>query len=158
MDVANEHVLKPISAPSGSTLIARGFPEDMRGKHGIGPSASAFIQSMGGPAAFSSSDPASCTTVRCSSKPLHPWDSKSTESGGGQSKAGPGRPMLTSISTRSSAVGLLNNTVEKASAICSAGAYMHWYEKYGCGPDALETAIQQIADVVDCYRAAHGTT
>lgn len=67
----------------------------------------------------------------------------------------PAAPALTAVSNRSSVVGLLQSTIDSARAICQAGAYLHWYERYGCGREAVESAAQVVADVVDCYRATH---
>ena len=53
-------------------------------------------------------------------------------------------------------VGLLGSTVDRATAIWQAGAYLHWYDKCGCSKEAVRCAIEQVADVADAYREVHG--
>lgn len=63
---------------------------------------------------------------------------------------------VTAIANRSTAIGMLSSTAAKARAICTAGAYMHWYERYGCGREAIEEAIHTVECMADAYRLAHG--
>ncbi|KAG1676469.1 hypothetical protein FOA52_002289 [Chlamydomonas sp. UWO 241] len=77
----------------------------------------------------------------------------SARGGGGGAAAA---PSVASVSLRSSTVGLLDATAQRATATWSAGAYMHWYERHGCPAEAVRTAIEGVNEVADCYRAAHG--
>lgn len=68
-----------------------------------------------------------------------------------------GGPSISEVACSSSIIGLVKHSVERATATWSAGAYLHWYARYGCGKEAIREAIEVMDSVVDCYRLAHGT-
>lgn len=65
-----------------------------------------------------------------------------------------GGPSVTSVCNRTSVVGLFSSLTQRAVRTVKAGAFMHWYERYGVTREAVLYAAQQVADVADCYRAA----
>jgi len=139
-------------------LVARGFPATASPSSAVAP----LVQALGGPAAWTwpESEAAAYVGVRACETTLRglpQQQSAAAAAGGGSGPGGRGgSPCLSLVANRSSTVGLLGNTLERARSICNAGAYMHWYEKYGCGQAAIQEAIEQVSDVVECYRAAHG--
>lgn len=60
---------------------------------------------------------------------------------------------ISEVACRSSAVSLVEHSVERAHVAWTAGAYIHWYERYGCGKDAVKEAIEVVGDMVSCYRS-----
>ncbi|KAJ9518405.1 hypothetical protein QJQ45_018419 [Haematococcus lacustris] len=63
---------------------------------------------------------------------------------------------LSVVACRSSALGLLSSTLNRAKALCDAGAYLHWYERHGCSKEAVQEALYSVQDVADSYRLATG--
>jgi tubulin delta len=62
---------------------------------------------------------------------------------------------ISEVACRSSVIGLVRHSVERATAAWTAGAYVHWYERYGCSKEAIREAIEVMDAVVDCYTLAH---
>eukprot|EP00873_Tetraselmis_striata_P004545 jgi/Tetstr1/424809/TSEL_015312.t1 len=80
----------------------------------------------------------------------------STTAGTGSSGAGVEAKGLTIVSNRSSLVGLFRKYAEAAAQLCSARAYVHWYERYGCPMEALQDAAQSVEQISDCYSHWYG--
>lgn len=128
------------------------------------PGVKAYIQAVGGTNSFSCPVDAagsvfmregSARLVGLAPSSITAAMAASGASGGGGS-ATRGAMSLTAVANRSSVVGLLAKTVEQANSIMEAGAYLHWYDKYGVSREALSSALQLVSDVADCYRTAHG--
>ena len=67
-----------------------------------------------------------------------------------------GMTSISEVASRSSVIGLVEHSVKRATIAWRAGAYIHWYERYGCGKEAVREAIEQMEVVVSCYRHSHG--
>lgn len=165
---------------AGALLLARGFGQDGPGAAGTGVANGGaggaaggtldprvFVNAAGGHGAFVGWDMSSSqhVTVRQGSCILTPAASSGkaaavhstgAATGANTARRPPGVPGLTAICSRSSVVGLLGSTADRAASIWQAGAYLHWYAKHGCGQEAVRIAIESIVDVVDCYRVLHG--
>jgi hypothetical protein len=60
---------------------------------------------------------------------------------------------LTAVANRSSTGTFLSQTLGKARRMLDAGAYCHWYDRYGCDRDMLEESFDNVHCIVDDYRA-----
>lgn len=67
-----------------------------------------------------------------------------------------GTMALTAVANRSSAIGLLSRIGDKARLMSQSGAYLHWFERYGCSKAALDDALETVDNMADAYRLAHG--
>lgn len=63
---------------------------------------------------------------------------------------------ITAVANRSTAIGLLAGVAARARVMSEAGAYLHWYERYGCSKAALDEALAVVDNMADAYRLAHG--
>jgi hypothetical protein len=62
---------------------------------------------------------------------------------------------MTVVANRSNVVGCLSTTADRAREMLAANAYVHWYERYDCGRDALMDAVECCTDLADSYRYMH---
>ncbi|MEW5299626.1 MAG: hypothetical protein WDW36_002621 [Sanguina aurantia] len=136
---------------SGSLLLARGFTEP----HDTG--VASFIKACGGRGSFVDQDLPDCgVQLRCGTATLSHDTSPGISS---KRVAGArGTPSLTAVSNRSNCISTISAAAERVVRTVEAGAYMHWYEKYGCSRDAISYAAEQLQDVADSYRLLHGHT
>ncbi|KAF5830372.1 hypothetical protein DUNSADRAFT_14669 [Dunaliella salina] len=67
-----------------------------------------------------------------------------------------GNMAVTAVANRSSAIGLLSRIGDKARLMSQSGAYLHWFERYGCSKAALDDALETVDNMADSYRLAHG--
>lgn len=58
---------------------------------------------------------------------------------------------LTVCANNSSIVNYLNDICNKARLMYTAGAYLHWYSRYGCGRDCFEEALETLEQTMQCY-------
>ncbi|XP_044150372.1 tubulin delta chain-like isoform X1 [Bufo gargarizans] len=59
---------------------------------------------------------------------------------------------LTVCANHSSAADLMSSVVSKAQTMYDAGAYLHWYRRYGCEDDHFQMSFDILNSVVDEYR------
>ncbi|GAX78151.1 hypothetical protein CEUSTIGMA_g5593.t1 [Chlamydomonas eustigma] len=136
--------------------------------------ASTYIKACGGVSAFAGGgmyqtdvDCLDCVKVRTgpalkavpasnsSSRKLNA-DSKRIAGGNPSGYSAASSASVTVIANRSSVIGQLADTLDRATSIWRAGAYLHWYERCGCSKESIRTAIEQVSDVAECYRSVHG--
>lgn len=60
---------------------------------------------------------------------------------------------LTVCANHSSAADLVSSIVGKARTMYEAGAYLHWYRRYGCGDEDFQAAFNTLDCVVDEYNS-----
>ncbi|GIL70377.1 hypothetical protein Vretifemale_1138 [Volvox reticuliferus] len=159
---------------AGAMLLARGYPSAAVPANSAGGVHSsllgAYIKSLGPQGAAPTLIPDASLVLRCGQpgivrevrKPgTTPSASVPTLSGTGLSSGNKPltstvtRPSLTVVSNRSSVIGLLEGTVQRALALCDAKAYLHWYARHGCSVDAVREAAHTLLDVAGCYRQVH---
>lgn len=61
---------------------------------------------------------------------------------------------LTLVSNGDGMLPCLLHCVERCEALVRAGAYMHWYERFGVTPGHIKAAAESVLDVVEAYGAA----
>ena len=59
---------------------------------------------------------------------------------------------MTLVANRSTAGGFLASAAARARRLLDAGAYVHWYERYGCGRGDIAEAIDACLDLEQAYR------
>lgn len=70
----------------------------------------------------------------------------------------PGRHQtLTVASNRVEVADYLESIQARGAELAQAGAYFHWYSKYGVAREQIEDALENLAGVADSYRAVHKT-
>lgn len=69
-----------------------------------------------------------------------------------QSQPSPLQRSLTVVAHRSTAGGFLTSVAERARRLLDSGAYLHWYERYGCTRNDIAEAIDACLDVARAYR------
>lgn len=61
---------------------------------------------------------------------------------------------LSVASNHSSVVDYLDFLLSRSQTMYKAGAYLHWYWRYGATEDDFNGAFEEIASVVDSYKEA----
>ncbi|KAJ9518382.1 hypothetical protein QJQ45_010294 [Haematococcus lacustris] len=126
------------------------------------PAVPHFVAATGGPASFGTPDEiGGAVWVRQGAARLVCGELPGVT---GTAKPAPGKGLgpasatmaLSVVACRSSALGLLSSTLNRAKALCDAGAYLHWYERHGCSKEAVQEALYSVQDVADSYRLATG--
>lgn len=131
---------------AGTMVVARGFPEGVpsaEDKQNFGKAFRCHKQlPFGGDAGdgFSfRSTPTPFSTQAANAKlDLKP-----------RSKANTDVPMLTAISNRSNSYSLIDLTLDRTQVMSDAGAYMHWFSKYGVSKDDISNSVDTLRDVVE---------
>ncbi|GLC45041.1 hypothetical protein PLESTB_001462300 [Pleodorina starrii] len=154
---------------AGAMLLARGYPAAAVPPSGAGGDHSellgAYIKSLGPQGAAPTLAPDASLVLRCGQAGIArgevarkaPAAAAAGAAGAGSASSGskaPG-PSLTVLSNRSSVIGLLEGTVQRALALCDAKAYLHWYARHGCSSEAVREAAHSLLDVAGCYRQVH---
>eukprot|EP00877_Chromochloris_zofingiensis_P006380 jgi/Chrzof1/1996/Cz10g29040.t1 len=62
---------------------------------------------------------------------------------------------LSAVCVRSCIGKLLRHHADRTLQMCDAGAYVHWYDKFGCGKDAIVDAANTVLGVADYYTLQH---
>lgn len=65
-------------------------------------------------------------------------------------------PLARSITltvNRNRIVPYLSHCLKKCQTMIDAKAYLHWYERYGCGMEVFEEAFRSIQTVIDSYNS-----
>jgi hypothetical protein len=78
-------------------------------------------------------------------------------SGSGSGSAGPASSAgcsVTVAANQSSVAAVFDASLQRARRMLEAGAYVHWYERYGCERAHFAEAFEVAAQVVDEYRGA----
>eukprot|EP01052_Picozoa_sp_SAG31_P051059 SAG31_NODE_11947_length_983_cov_0.704751_1_plen_76_part_00 len=60
---------------------------------------------------------------------------------------------LTVVANRTNGASWLRPTVSKAAHMRDAGAYMHWYERYGFERADLDTCLETCRKIIGDYEA-----
>ena len=59
--------------------------------------------------------------------------------------------MLTVLANSAHIVDYIESVLQRAGAMYKEGAYLHWYERYGCGKETFEEAFDTLREVVSEY-------
>ena len=62
-----------------------------------------------------------------------------------------GQKMLTVLANSAHIVDHIEHVVQRAGAMYKERAYLHWYERYGCGKETFEGAFETLRRVIDEY-------
>ena len=54
---------------------------------------------------------------------------------------------------RSDAVDPLARAHGRARGMLDVGAYLHWYTRYGCDRETVETAMETVGDIITAYQS-----
>ena len=97
----------------------------------------------------------------CTPLQLSQWSSQCSPSydskgGGGGGPTAPvcHRRSLTLCTNSNWMVPTLSRCVERASTLLEAGAYVHWFERFGIDEEHIGVAVDSVADVVSTYSSA----
>lgn len=60
--------------------------------------------------------------------------------------------VATVLANSSVVLGYVGAVWEQAGAMFKAGAYLHWYERYGCERQTFEQAFESVQRIIDTYR------
>ena len=82
-------------------------------------------------------------TVEWNPFPVDCW--KSHEKGFGHLK------MATVVANSSVVLDYLAGVRERSKVMWEAGAYLHWYERYGCEKDTFVGAFATMDDIINTY-------
>ncbi|GLI58867.1 hypothetical protein VaNZ11_000635 [Volvox africanus] len=159
---------------AGAMLLARGYPSAAVPPNSAGGVHSslldAYIKSLGPHGAAPTLIPDASLVLRCGQPGIVrevrkpgttaaasvPMPSGTGLSSGNKPLASAAAsPSLTVVSNRSSVIGRLEGTVQRALALCDAKAYLHWYARHGCSVEAVREAAHTLLDVAGCYRQVH---
>ncbi|XP_071100932.1 tubulin delta chain-like [Haliotis cracherodii] len=61
---------------------------------------------------------------------------------------------ITIAANYGSVVDYLETVLERSKVMFEAGAYLHWYDRYGVSTDTFEAAFETLSAVIDDYKAA----
>ena len=59
--------------------------------------------------------------------------------------------LATVLANSSTALDYIGPAYERAEAMFGAGAYLHWYERYGCERGDFEQAFASVRDIIRTY-------
>lgn len=62
-----------------------------------------------------------------------------------------GQKMLTVLANSAHIADHIGSVVERAGAMYKEKAYLHWYERYGCGKETFEEAFETLKGVIGEY-------
>jgi hypothetical protein len=68
-----------------------------------------------------------------------------------RSVVGDGRASMSLLWNSSGMGDVLQGVVDKAAVMYEAGAYLHWYESYGCDEGVFEEAFEVVQGMIDAY-------
>lgn len=57
----------------------------------------------------------------------------------------------TLVANRSNVIGDVGRVLVRAQRMREAGAYLHWYEQYGCEAATVDAALEGVRQVMDAY-------
>lgn len=60
--------------------------------------------------------------------------------------------MATILANSSVVLDYVGGVQEQAGEMFRAGAYLHWYERYGCERQTFEQAFESVQGIIDTYR------
>ena len=60
---------------------------------------------------------------------------------------------LTLASNSSAPLALLERVAQRVALQAAAGAYLHWYARFGISREHIAVAAESVADAADAYRA-----
>lgn len=60
--------------------------------------------------------------------------------------------LATVLANSSVVLDYVESTLDRASTMFREGAYLHWYERYGCERETFRQAFESVQGVIDTYR------
>jgi hypothetical protein len=124
--------MPPLGAPQQSDILQRVLP----GWTGGGGDLSIELSSSG----------------LCSMEDAGGGGVPASSSSAGKRRPGVSGPCLAAVCLRDSSATLAEANAQRSLQMADAGAYLHWFSRFGCEVEQLREAAHRMLDIAACYR------